>query len=94
MRVFITEPASQDLTDIGDHVAQDNPSAALTLIEALLSASYALADHPFRYPEAGVMGLRKRPHGSYLIFYRVSERAEVVRILHAARDWTRLLGGD
>ena len=91
MRVIVTEPASHDLVDIGRHVAQDNPSAALNLIEQILDGCDSLADNPLRYPQTGVMGLRKRPHGSYLIFYRVSDRVEIVRILHAARDWVRLL---
>jgi toxin ParE1/3/4 len=91
MRVIITQPASDDLTDIGLHISKDNPAAALGLIEQLLDGCQSLADYPLSYPETGVMGLRKRPHGAYLIFYRVSDRIEIARILHAARDWARLL---
>jgi toxin ParE1/3/4 len=36
--------------------------------------------------------LRRRPFGSYLIFYRVgTETVEVVHILHGARDYEPLL---
>jgi plasmid stabilization system protein ParE len=37
-------------------------------------------------------GIRRRPFGSYLIFYRVgTEAIEVVHILHGARDYEPLL---
>ena len=37
-------------------------------------------------------GIRRRPYGDYLIFYRVEEdRVAIVHILHGARDYERLL---
>jgi toxin ParE1/3/4 len=37
-------------------------------------------------------GIRRRPFGNYLIFYRVGANAiEVVHVLHGARDYERLL---
>jgi toxin ParE1/3/4 len=38
------------------------------------------------------LGIRRRPFGNYLIFYRVGADAiEVVHILHGARDYEPLL---
>jgi plasmid stabilization system protein ParE len=37
-------------------------------------------------------GVRRRPVGDYLIFYRVAaDRVEVVHVLHGARDYEALL---
>jgi plasmid stabilization system protein ParE len=39
--------------------------------------------------------VRRRVHGNYLIFYRVTDRAvEVIQIVHAARDLDALLFTD
>jgi toxin ParE1/3/4 len=40
-------------------------------------------------------GVRRRPFGDYLIFYRISAReAQVLRVLHGARDYERVLFPD
>lgn len=40
-------------------------------------------------------GLRRRLHAGYLIFYRVgTDRVEIVRIIHGARDYPSLLFKD
>jgi plasmid stabilization system protein ParE len=37
-------------------------------------------------------GIRRRPVGKYLILYRIDQdRVGIVRILHGARDYERLL---
>lgn len=37
-------------------------------------------------------GVRRRPFGRFLIFYRIGEdRIEVIHILHGARDYESLL---
>jgi len=92
MKVRIADAALRDLADIERHIGQDSPRAAQRQTDALFDACRALAEHPRRYAELGLLGLRRRPSGAYLIFYRITETVEVVRILHAARDWTHLLG--
>ncbi|WEK41242.1 MAG: type II toxin-antitoxin system RelE/ParE family toxin [Candidatus Brevundimonas colombiensis] len=91
MRVRLADAALRDLTAIETHVALDNPNAARRLVRTLFERCETLARNSRRYPEAGIADLRKRPEGAYLIFYRVAGEVEVVRILHAARDWTQLL---
>lgn len=92
MRVVLTRLAEADLTQIGDWIAQDSPAAAGRWIEAALTECQSLSAHPERYPRVAFAGLRKRSFGDYVIFYRVMDRVEIVRVLHAARDWTQLLG--
>lgn len=94
MRVRLADAALRDLTAIEDHVALDKPDAARRLVRTLFKRCETLAQNPRRYPAAGVADLRKRPEGAYLIFYRVTDDVEIVRILHAARDWTHLLASD
>lgn len=37
-------------------------------------------------------GVRRRVHGNYLIFYRVTQQAvEILRVLHGAMDYERLM---
>lgn len=94
MRLALTRAAERDLAEIESYIARDSRTAARRHILALLNACDGLVDQPRRYPESGVRDLRKRPHDDYLIFYRVTDRVEVVRILHAARDWAHLLDPD
>nr|WP_314122930.1 type II toxin-antitoxin system RelE/ParE family toxin [uncultured Brevundimonas sp.] len=94
MRVRLADAALRDLSAIEGHLALDNPNAAKRLVRALFERCETLAQNPRRYPEAGVADLRKRAEGAYLIFYRVTDDVEIVRILHAARDWTHLLASD
>ncbi|WAC60511.1 type II toxin-antitoxin system RelE/ParE family toxin [Brevundimonas sp. SL130] len=91
MRLVITRAAARDLAEIEAFIARDSARAARRFVLKLLDACEGLVDQPRAYPEAGVQNLRKRPLDDYLIFYRISEAVEVVRILHAARDWARLL---
>lgn len=94
MRVRVTHAALRDLIAIESHVESDSPNAARRLVRTLFERCETLGQNPRRYPEAGLGDLRKRAEGSYLIFYRVTGDVEVVRILHAARDWTHLLSPD
>jgi plasmid stabilization system protein ParE len=94
MRVRIAAAALRDLGAIETHVSLDSPRAARRLVAKLFDRCETLARNPNRYPKAGSAGLRKRPEGAYLIFYRVTSEVEIVRILHAARDWTHLLADE
>jgi len=66
---------------------------ALKFVQELKCDS--LADAPRGYPlmpRYEHLGIRRRPFGNYLIFYRVGADAiEVVHILHGARDYEPLL---
>jgi plasmid stabilization system protein ParE len=93
--VVITAEAEADLEDIASYVAAQSPRSALTLIRELRERCETLADAPRGYPlvpRYEEKGVRRRPFGNYLIFYRVGRDAiEVIHILHGARDYEPLL---
>jgi toxin ParE1/3/4 len=93
--VVITAEAETDLEQIAAYVAERSPQGALTLIGELRDRCESLADAPRGYPlvpRYEQFGIRGRPFGNFLIFYRVgTETIEVVHILHGARDYEPLL---
>jgi toxin ParE1/3/4 len=93
--VVLTAEAEADLEDIASYVAEQSPRSALALIRALREKCESLADAPRGYPlvpRYEHKGIRRRPFGSYLIFYRVGhDTIEVIHILHGARDYETLL---
>lgn len=91
MKVFYSRLADRDLAEIGEWIAADNPRAAARTIDRLLTACEALSHLALRYPVVRGGALRKRPMDDYVIFYRVTDQVEVIRILHSARDWLALL---
>lgn len=95
MKVRITAQAERDLEGIGDYIAQDNPSRALSFIEELRDKCLSLADTPLAFPlvpRYEQLGVRRRLHGHYLIFYRVEKQQVVVlHVLHGAMDYEGLL---
>jgi toxin ParE1/3/4 len=93
--VTITAEAEADLEQIATYVAEQSPSSALKLIRELRGRCQSLLDAPRAYPlvpRYERFGIRRRPFGRYLIFYRVSaDTIEIVHILHGARDYETLL---
>jgi toxin ParE1/3/4 len=93
--VVVTAGAERDLEDIASYVAAQSPRSALMLIRGLREKCESLADAPRGYPlvpRYEHKGVRRRPFGNYLIFYRVGQDAiEVIHILHGARDYEPLL---
>lgn len=95
MKVALTREAMDDLIQIGQYIVQHNASRALALMEELHAGCFELADMPYAYmllPHRPESGIRRRPYAGYLIFYRVTGSAvEILRILHGARDYERIL---
>lgn len=90
MKVRYTPVAEQDLEAIGDWIAEDSPRGAVAFIERLNRACDSLGALPLAFPidpELVDLALRKRVVGPYLIFYRVTEEVEIVRVIHGARDY-------
>jgi toxin ParE1/3/4 len=90
--VFSPE-ALEDLEQIGDYIAKDNPGRADTFVEELQSKAKSISLAPKAHPKRDDLARNARMaiHGRYLIFFR--ERAggvEVVRIIHSARDLSRI----
>jgi toxin ParE1/3/4 len=98
MIVIITGPAETDLEHIADYIAERNPARALTFVRELRDKCEALADAPRAYPlvpRYEQAGIRRRPHGDYLIFYRIGiDAIDVVHVLHGAQNYEPILFPD
>ncbi len=90
--------AARDLDEISDFIASDNPAAAERVRQYILNTADLLAKHPelgrrirnapFRHQQIRWIVVPK--FRNYLIFYQsFQDGVMVVRVLHAAQDWTR-----
>ena len=90
MKVVFTPEAEHGLQAIGDYIAQDSPVRAMSFIEELRAQAIGLADFPEAFPlvpRYADRGVRRRPHGRYLILYRpAGEFVVILRVLHGALD--------
>jgi toxin ParE1/3/4 len=95
MRVIFAPSARNDLLEIGDYIAADNPSAAKRLVAELKERADRLKAAPRSgrpRPELQA-GLRSIAFHSYVIFYRIQDTTvRIERILHGARDVDTMLG--
>ncbi|WP_408595417.1 type II toxin-antitoxin system RelE/ParE family toxin (plasmid) [Paracoccus marcusii] len=82
-------PAVADLMTIVDYISDDNPNAALALMEEIQSKVAQLPAHPKRCRPGWVEGTRElvvRPN--YIVVYTETAAAvTVLRVLHAAQMW-------
>lgn len=95
MIVSFTAAAEADLETIADFIARDNPVRAVSFVAEIVDRCHGLADAPQGFPlvpRYERSGIRRRPYGAYLVFYRIeAERIEVLRILNGARDYEAIL---
>ena len=95
MIVVLSQEAEADLEQIGDYIALDRPSRAVTFVQELRSSCEKLAHMPMAFPlvpRYEHAGIRRLVHGNYLILYRiVSETIDIIHILHGARDYEQQL---
>lgn len=98
MKVVLTAEAFGDLERIGDYIARDNPVRARSFVQELIEKARQLGDLPQGFPlvpRYAHLGVRRRAHGSYLIFYRVEpDQVTVIHVLHGAQDYEALLFPD
>jgi len=102
--VLFTALAEEDLDQIEDYISASDPAAAARVRAAIVQQTMKLAKMPakgmaLRQPaneeEIGVRLWPVSRYRNYLILYRVEpEMVRVLRILHAAQDWTRFFGND
>ena len=95
MKVGIAEAAYADLARIGFKIKKDSPTRAESFVEELLDRCRSLAVTPRAFPllpNWETQGVRRRVHGNYLIFYRITaDTIQVLHILHGAMDYERIL---
>ena len=81
--------ALQDLDDIWDYIAQDNPQVADHFIDKVEKQCRLLAEFPNIGTNCDALspGLRFLVVDKYVLFYiALDDGIEVVRVLHGARD--------
>ena len=95
--------AEEDLAATYRYIAADSPAAAERFVDRVASAVEMLSAHPaagrtleLRSPwTRGMRVWLLHEFSSYLLCYRSSPQViEVVRLLHGARRWLRVLGED
>jgi toxin ParE1/3/4 len=89
MRIIRRDSYAIDLDRIVDHIALDNPSAALDVWDDIERQVERL--HEFlrsgrsgRMPETRELVVSGTP---YIVVYMVSQVVELIRVLHGAQKW-------
>ncbi|MEO7677107.1 MAG: type II toxin-antitoxin system RelE/ParE family toxin [Verrucomicrobiota bacterium] len=97
-RIVISPKADLDLDDQFVVIAPDNIEAAERFLTTAHEAFTLLAENPQLGVSVEFKTIRLWPitrFRNHLIFYRpILDGIEIVRVLHAARDWTRVLEDD
>ncbi|MGE0241060.1 MAG: type II toxin-antitoxin system RelE/ParE family toxin [Parvibaculaceae bacterium] len=94
MALRLRPQAAADIEGIALYIAEDNPRAAKRWFDDIYRHCRRLGE----MPGMGVArfdvrsGLRMLPVGNYLILYQeIDAGAEIVRVIHGARQWQELL---
>lgn len=92
--INIIAAAEQDLAGIIEYIANDNPTAALKLVDEIQESILRLEDFPLsgvtpRNRRLARRGYRMLIVGSYLIFYVLldNETVEIRRIISSKREY-------
>jgi plasmid stabilization system protein ParE len=89
--------AEQDLAEIHEYIAVDNPPAAERLLTRIETGLRALVTQPLlgripRDPDIERLGYRYLIIGDYLAFYRLEGSVVLVhRVLHGARNYSDII---
>lgn len=80
---------AQDLDRIVDHIAKDNPPAALRMWDEIENQVERLRDFPRsgragRMPETRELVVAGTP---FIVIYMVGDDVDLIRVLHGAQKW-------
>lgn len=92
MRIRWLLRAVEDLEDIRDYIALDNPFAAQKEVEKILDSVSGLGENPGVGRIGRVSKTREFviPKSPYIAVYRVmGDVVEILRVLHGARKWPK-----
>jgi len=99
--IQITEPAENDLYEIGAYISKEllEPEIAKKVILKIAKEINSLQDIPLRNAlvadeRLAYKGIRKIMVDKYIVFYVVDEESKtvtIIRILYSRRDWLNLL---
>ena len=90
MRIRWLDLAVDDLADIADFIASDNPDAAKRIVSRLWSAVRSLATQPEMGRPGRVFGTRELIVSGtpFIVPYRIiKSEIHILRVLHGARKW-------
>lgn len=89
MRIRFTPRARDDLIEINDYIAVENPHAARRVASTIRDQVRILATHPLLGRRGEVPGTRELviDRYPYLLAYRINgDTVEILAIWHTARD--------
>jgi addiction module RelE/StbE family toxin len=93
-KIAWTDPALQDLREMGEHIRRTNPSAARELASKIRKAVNTLRGHPLSgriVPELAGHGCREVIVAPYRIVCEVGKRrVTILRVWHGPRDLSRM----
>jgi toxin ParE1/3/4 len=90
MRIGYATPAKQDLIEIQDFIARDNPRVAFEVVQRIrdqvaLLASPPRLGRPGRLSGTRELSISRTP---FFVVYRVQRRrVEVLAVIHGRRQW-------
>lgn len=80
--------AVADLWEILEYIDERNPQAAEELYAEIERATSALPEHPYLYRLGRVLNTREIiVHPNYLVIYRLTDRIEILSVLHARQQY-------
>lgn len=91
--VIRSAQSERDLVAIWRYIAEDNPTAAISLLEKLDARIDSLGNHPHMGESQPQFGenTRRIVEGNYLIFYDAfPDAVHVLRVFHGARKLDHL----
>jgi len=93
LEIVWLQHAEADLNNIVEHIAKENIDAAIMLFERVIESSRGLLAHPKIGRSGKVKDTRERivSGTKYIIVYRVTEKIEILRILHGAQQWPMVI---
>lgn len=90
MRLVWTRRGRADLEEIVDYIMQDNPAAAVSVLDCIEETAGDLVDHPGMGRPGRVAGTRELVIAGLpwiLPYLATGDRITVLRVLHTARQW-------
>ena len=88
MRIEWSPLALQRVEEIAQHIAQDNPDAAVRWVAGLFDTVERLSDFPQSgrvVPEVGVHRIREVIFGAYRVIYTVRDQVEILTVRHGSQ---------
>jgi len=89
MKVVWTSKAEQNLAEISEYIAADNPRAAVRMNILFRIGAARLADYPYMGKSGQLPDTRETfPHRNYRMVYEVDEATDtILTLIHGARQW-------